>query len=68
MTYLFMAIVIASISASLYKYVIHRIAISYGEGHAFFAQIGEKCHCSCMVYMHEQYVHTHFTILFHLKQ
>ncbi len=50
-----MAIAIASISASVYKYVINRITISYGAGHVIFAQIGEKRHrllCRSTLYLY----------------
>ncbi len=78
-----MAIAIASISASVYKYFIHRIAISYGAGHAIFAQIVEKHHrllCRSTLYLYCIYIvllylqstcvkmmRVLFTILFHLK-
>ncbi len=40
-----MVIAVASISISVYKYVIHRIAISYAVRGAISAQIVEKRHC-----------------------
>ncbi len=50
-----MVIAAASVSASVYKYIIHRITISYGAGHAIFAQIGEKRHhllCRSTLYLY----------------
>ncbi len=39
-----MAIAVASISTYVYKYVIHRIAISYAARGAISPKIMEKCH------------------------
>ncbi len=62
-----MVIAIASISVSLYKYVINRMAISYGAGHAIFAQIGEKRHrllCRSTLYL---YLNCIYIVLLYLQ-
>ncbi len=64
---IFMVIAVASINASVYKYVIHRIAISYAAGHAIFAQIGEKCHrlfCRSTLYL---YLYCIYIVLLYLR-
>ncbi len=76
-----MVIDIASISVFVYKYVIHRIAISCGAGHA----IGEKhhhllCKSTFYLYLYCIYIvllylwstctnkmHVQFTVLYHIK-
>ncbi len=79
----FMAIAVASISASVYKYIITRITLSYAERGAIFAKIGEKRHCLLCrstlyfycIYIVLLYLQStcmnkmcvQFTILFHLK-
>ncbi len=50
-----MAIAVASISVSVYKYVIHRIAISYAAWHVISVQIREKHHrllCRSTLYLY----------------
>ncbi len=81
--YFFMAIAIASISTYVYKYIIHRIVISYAVRGAISAQTGEKRHrllCRSTLYLYCIYIVllylqstcankicVRFTILFHLK-
>ncbi len=52
---IFMVIAVASISTYVYKYILHRIAISYAARGAVSAQITEKCHrllCRSTLYLY----------------
>ncbi len=60
------AIAIVSISTSVYKYVIDRIAISYAAWHVFSAQIREKRHpllCRSTLYL---YLYCIYIVLLYL--
>ncbi len=64
---LFMAIAVASISKYVYKYVIHRIAISYAARSAIFAQIMEKRHhLLCRSALHS-YLYCIYIVLLYLQ-
>ncbi len=65
--YLFMAIAISSISTSVYKYIIYRIAISYAVREAISAQISEKHHrllCRSTLYL---YLYCIYIVLLYLR-